>query len=76
MLKLMAEAITATKASSGASSGVGTSPTCSDLRGSLSSEARPANIPDSSRSTYAARKDSGRGALPDQARELRRESPV
>ena len=37
-------AITATYASSGASSGVGTSPTCRLLRGSLSAEATPAHI--------------------------------
>ena len=38
VLKLMALAITAMYASSGASSGVATSPTWSDLRGSLSSD--------------------------------------
>ena len=44
VLKLMLLAITATYASSGASCGVGTVPTCRLLRGSLSAEATPAHI--------------------------------
>ena len=44
VLKLMADAITPTNASSGASSGSGNCSTWVDLRGSLSSEATPANI--------------------------------
>ena len=44
MLKLMEDAITPRYTSSGASSGVGTSPTCSDLRGSLSSDSTPSHI--------------------------------
>ena len=59
VLKLIALAMTATYASSGASSGVATSSTWSDLRGSLSAESRPSNIVCSSRSTNAARYDSG-----------------
>src|SRR5437899_7496392 len=41
VLKLMADAMLATYTSSGASSGVATSSTCSDLRGSLSAESSP-----------------------------------
>jgi len=55
VLKLIDEAITATYASSGASSGSGTSSTCTDFRGSLSSEATPANISCSSARTTAPR---------------------
>src|SRR5690606_19941066 len=44
VLKLIEEAITARYTSSGASSGVGTSPTCSDLRGSLSADSTPSHI--------------------------------
>src|SRR4051794_5456121 len=44
VLKLMADAMTATYTSSGASSGVATSPTWSDFRGSLSSEATPSHM--------------------------------
>ena len=55
VLKLMALAITAMYASSGASSGTATSPMWNDFRGSLSSEARPSNMPTSSRRTKAAR---------------------
>ena len=55
VLKLMLLAITATYASSGASSGVGTSPTCRLRRGSLSAEATPAHISCSAFSTWAAR---------------------
>ena len=55
VLKLMLLAITAMYASSGASSGVGTSPMCRLLRGSLSSEATPAHISCSAFKTCAAR---------------------
>ena len=55
MLKLIDDAMTATYASSGASSGRRTSPTTMDLVGSLSSDATPSNIVASSRRTYAAR---------------------
>ncbi len=55
VLKLMLEAITATYASSGASSGVATSPTWRLFAGSLSAESSPANISVSSRRTNAAR---------------------
>ncbi len=51
VLKLMELAITATKASSGASSGTATSPTWRDFLGSLSSETSPSNMPVSSRRT-------------------------
>src|SRR5680860_1502945 len=51
----MALAITATMASPGPSSGRGTSPTCSDLRGSLSRLSRPSNMSTSSLRTVAAR---------------------
>ena len=51
VLKLTAEAIIATYTSSGASSGVATSPTCSDLRGSLSAESTPSHMPVSERDT-------------------------
>ena len=44
VLKLMLDAITAMYTSSGASSGVATSSTWSDLRGSLSHESTPSNI--------------------------------
>jgi hypothetical protein len=58
VLKLIALAMTATSTSSGASSGIGTSPTCSDLRTSLSTPivpwgARP-NMPTSSLRMWAA----------------------
>ena len=49
------EAITATRASSGASSGSGTSSRWSEFRGSLSSDATPANISCSSARTTAPR---------------------
>src|SRR4051812_26912091 len=62
VLKLMALAITATYASSGASSGVATSSTWIDLRGSLSDDSIPSNMPASSRTTNAARYDSGIGS--------------
>ena len=55
VLKFIDDAITATTASSGASSGSGTSSRCSDFRGSLSSEATPANISCSSARTTAPR---------------------
>jgi len=55
VLKLMALAITATYASSGANSGTATSPMWSDLRGSLSSVSSPSNMPTSSRRTKEAR---------------------
>ena len=55
VLKLMEDAITPRYTSSGASSGVGTSPTWSDLRGSLSSDSTPSHIVCSARSTWAAR---------------------
>ena len=61
VLKLIDDAITATYASSGASSGSATSPTWSDLRGSLSADSTPSNIPTSSRRTKAARYVSGKG---------------
>src|SRR3954453_14861996 len=64
VLKLMALAITAMYASSGASSGVATWSTCSDLRGSLSGESSPSNIDCSSRVTNAARYDSGIARAP------------
>nr|WP_323672095.1 hypothetical protein [Candidatus Poriferisodalis multihospitum] len=51
VLKLMALAITAMYTSSGASSGVATSPMWVASRGSLSAEARPSNIVCSSRTT-------------------------
>ena len=47
--------MTATRASPGASSGVGTCSTCSERRGSLSRVASPANISTSSLCTVAAR---------------------
>ena len=65
VLKLIELAMTARYTSSGASSGVGTSPTCSDLRGSLSSEAMPSHMSCSLRSTWAARYDSGIGKRGD-----------
>ena len=55
VLKLMEEAITATYASSGASSGSGTSSTWRDRRGSLSEDSRPSNMSTSLRLTRAAR---------------------
>ncbi len=55
VLKLMELAITATTASSGASSGSAISCTCRERRGSLSSEANPSNIPISSLRTTTAR---------------------
>jgi len=48
-------AMTATIASPGPSSGVATSSTCRDLRGSLSRDSMPSNIPTSSLRTNAAR---------------------
>lgn len=51
MLKLIELAMFAITTSSGASSGIGISPTCRLLRGSLSSEATPSNISISERST-------------------------
>src|SRR6185503_2495762 len=48
VLKLMADAITATYASSGASSGNGNCSTWVDLRGSFSADSKPANISTSS----------------------------
>jgi len=44
VLKLIDDAMTATYASSGASSGRATSSTWSDLRGSFSAESTPSNI--------------------------------
>src|SRR3954451_4663010 len=61
VLKLIDDAITATYASSGASSGTGTSSMCSERRGSLSSDAIPANISCSAARTTAARYTSGNG---------------
>ena len=55
MLKLMALAIWATYTSSGASSGVATSSTWSDLRGSLSADSTPSHMSTSSAFTKAAR---------------------
>ena len=55
VLKLMLDAITATYASSGASSGVATSPMCRLLVGSFSADSIPANMSASSRRTNAAR---------------------
>ncbi len=55
------EAITATRASPGPSSGSGTSSRWIDLRGSLSRVASPANISVSSLCTVIARYDSGSG---------------
>ena len=55
VLKLMEEAITATKASSGASSGSATSSTWRDRRGSLSTDSMPSNMAVSLRLTTAAR---------------------
>ena len=55
VLKLMLEAMTATTASSGAISGVATSPMWRLLVGSLSADAIPSNMPASSRRTNAAR---------------------
>jgi hypothetical protein len=55
VLKLMLLAITARYTSSGASSGVGTSPTWRLLRGSLSFDATPSHMVCSSRSTCTAR---------------------
>ena len=62
MLKLIADAITATYASSGASSGSGNSSTWVDLRGSFSSDAMPANISCSSAFTSAPRAVAGSGS--------------
>src|SRR4029450_9797428 len=61
VLKLIELAMTARYTSSGASSGVGTSPMCSDFRGSLSSDGTPAHISCSARRTCAARYVSGIG---------------
>src|SRR3954463_14687437 len=61
VLKFTDEAITATIASPGPSSGVATSSTCRLLRGSLSRDARPSNIPTSSLRTTTPRYDSGIG---------------
>ena len=55
VLKLMDDAITPRYTSSGASSGVGTSPTWSDFRGSFSDDSTPSHIVCSARSTSAAR---------------------
>ena len=55
VLKLIELAITATYASSGASSGSGTSSRCNDLRGSFAAESMPSNIPTSSLRTITAR---------------------
>ncbi len=55
VLKLIDDAITAISASSGASSGRGTSSRWSDLRGSFSSDGSPANISCSSARTTAPR---------------------
>ena len=63
VLKLMDDAMTAMTTSSGASSGIGTSPTWMDLRGSLSLLATPLNISCSDFSTWAARYEVGRGML-------------
>ena len=59
VLKLIDDAITATRASSGASSGSSTSSTWIDFRGSFSSDGRPANISCSSARTPAPRNDPG-----------------
>ena len=61
VLKLIDDAITPRYTSSGASSGVGTSPMWSDLRGSLSGDSTPSHMSCSARSTWAARKLSGIG---------------
>ena len=55
VLKLIDEAMTATYASSGASSGSGTSSTWRDWRGSLSEDSIPSNMATSLRRTTAAR---------------------
>jgi hypothetical protein len=55
VLKLMLLAITARYTSSGASSGVGTSPTWRLFRGSFSFEGTPAHISCSAASTCTAR---------------------
>src|SRR5688572_16085575 len=64
VLKLMDDAIIATQASSGASSGSGTPSTCTDFRGSFSFDGRSANISCSSARTCAARYVSGKGSAP------------
>ena len=64
VLKLIDDAITATSASSGASSGSGTSSRCSDFRGSFSSDGSPANISCSSARTTAPRYEAGSGRAP------------
>src|SRR6185436_7258851 len=61
VLKLMLDAMTARYTSSGANAGVATSSTWRLLVGSLSADATPSNMPTSSRSTNAARYDSGIG---------------
>ena len=55
VLKLMAEAITATSASFGPSAGTGTSSRCSDFVGFFSAEGSPSNIFSSSRWVVTAR---------------------
>ena len=55
VLKLMEEAMTATYASSGASSGNGTSSTWRERRGSLSEDSMPANMSTSLLLTRAPR---------------------
>ncbi len=62
VLKLMAEAMIPTKASSGASSGSGNSSTWIDLRGSFSADSSPANISCSSALTSAPRTVAGSGS--------------
>ena len=62
VLKLMADAMTPTNASSGASSGSGNGSTWVDLRGSLSSDATPSNMSTSSAFTSAPRTDVGNGS--------------
>ena len=63
VLKLMLLAITARYTSSGASSGVGTSPTCRLLRGSFSLVGVPAHMSCSAFSTWTARYESGMARL-------------
>src|SRR6185312_4127857 len=64
VLKLIDDAITATSASSGASSGNGTSSRWSDFRGSFWSDGTPANISCSSARTTAPQYETGSGRPP------------
>ena len=64
VLKLIELAMTATIASSGASSGSGKSSTRTDLRGSFCSDGSPSNMFWSSARTSAPRAASGRGSAP------------